>query len=714
MKSRGMTAVGRGALIGFLGLLALGTALADESDPPGRAARLSYLEGSVSLEPAGVNEWTAAELNRPLTTGDRLWTDADSAAELDIGAAVIRLAASTGFSFLNLDDVNAQMQLSAGTLIVRVWDVAGGQSYEIDTPNVAVTLEQPGVYRIEVDETGGATVVKVSDGAALASGEGGSVPVSTQHMVTFIGPDASNYAETTLGQPDQFDEWSATRDRQAEESPSRQYVADDVAGTDSLDDNGRWENTAEYGYVWTPTVVAVGWVPYRFGHWAWITPWGWTWIDQAPWGYAPFHYGRWVTVNNAWCWVPGPRRLRPVYAPALVAWTGGPTLVAGAEVGWFPLGPREVYVPGYRVSEAYLRNVNVSNTTIVNNTYITNVYENRVANIRYVNSGAAAITAVPRNVFTSGQRLGGHTVRLPPAARAGLTVSAAPPAITPVRLSVLGAGVTRRVTRPPAALASRPVVVRTPPPRAPAPFAQQLTAIEANGGRPLARSELAKIQPEAPVAPVRMLSPSGRLRGPAPPARGVARPAPQPAQSLADRERALENNRVPAAPVAPTRSPAYRPAPPPPQESAPAPTPARASAPAGEVRTDRPPPSTPRGFSPENPVRPVARPPATPLYRPPRVAPAPIETAPTPVERPAQERAAPIDRAPIERAPVERAPVERAPAERAPAQRPPPPPPAEGHPQQHAQPAAPAPQKQEAQKDSRDAHADRSRERIER
>ncbi|HYL02785.1 MAG TPA: DUF6600 domain-containing protein [Steroidobacteraceae bacterium] len=697
-------------------LFAAGTALADESDPPGRAARLSYLAGSVSLEPAGVDQWTAAELNRPLTTGDRLWTDADSAAELDIGAAVIRLGASTGFSFLNLDDTSAQMQLAAGTLIVRVWDLAGAQNYEIDTPNVAVSLQQPGVYRVEVDETGGATVVKVSDGAALAAGEGGSVPVSTQQMVTFIGPDASNYAETTLGAPDDFDQWSASRDRQSQDSPSRQYVADDVAGTDSLDDSGRWQNTAEYGYVWTPTAVVVGWVPYRFGHWAWISPWGWSWIDDAPWGYAPFHYGRWVTWHGGWCWVPGPRRVRPVYAPALVAWTGGPTLVAGAGVGWFPLGPREVYVPAYRVSDAYLRRVNVSNTTIVNNTYITNVYENRVTNIRYVNSTAGAITAVPRDTFTSGQRLSGHTVRVSPEVRAGMTVTAAAPAIAPVRQSVLGAGVTRRVAPPPAAIASRAVIVRTRPPRAPAPFAQQLAAMNASGNRPLPRSELAKIQPETPVAPVRMLSPGGRMRAPLPPARGVAPAAAQPAQSLADRERALESSRVPAAPAAP-RAPAYRPPPTPAPAVGQAP-PASAPARTPDARADRPLQRSPRTFSPEDQPRPVAPPPSLPAYRP-RVAPPPIENAPAPAQR-----------LPVERPPAERAPAEHAPSERRPADRPPSAPvtPAtttENRPAQHAPPpAVPPPQKQEAkkqeaqkeepQKDSRDAHADRSRERIER
>ena len=92
-----------------------------------------------------------------------------------------------------------------------------------------------------------------------------------------------------------------------------------------------------------------GWAPYRYGHWAWVNPWGWTWVDDAPWGYAPFHYGRWVFVGGAWGWVPGPvvgRKWRPVYSPALVAWAGGPSfgvsigIGAGPAVGWFALGPR--------------------------------------------------------------------------------------------------------------------------------------------------------------------------------------------------------------------------------------------------------------------------------------------------------------------------------------------------------------------------------------
>jgi len=177
-------------------------------------------------------------------------------------------------------------------------------------------------------------------------------------------------------------------------------------------------------------VTIVGWAPYRYGHWAYISPWGWTWVDDASWGFAPFHYGRWVFVAGAWGWVPAPPRVvgiayvRPVYAPALVAWVGGPHFgvgvgggigvggfAAGVNVGWFPLGPREVFVPSYAVSRAYVNRVNISNTTmnetVVNNYYNTTVVNRNVNvnnNVRYVNQGVpGAVTATSPRAFTSAQ-----------------------------------------------------------------------------------------------------------------------------------------------------------------------------------------------------------------------------------------------------------------------------------------------------------------------
>ncbi len=153
---------------------------------------------------------------------------------------------------------------------------------------------------------------------------------------------------------DQFDIWAQSRDRQEDMSQSSKYVSRDMPGYSDLDAAGTWHNDPAYGAVWMPTGMGPGWAPYRTGHWAWIGPWGWTWVDDSPWGYAPYHYGRWAYVGGGWGWIPGPVvvAVRPVYAPALVAWVGGPSfgvsvgIGGGAAVGWFALGPREVYRPG--------------------------------------------------------------------------------------------------------------------------------------------------------------------------------------------------------------------------------------------------------------------------------------------------------------------------------------------------------------------------------
>ncbi len=477
MGKRGGFVVSTGAMrlasLVLLSLLMLGVALADEADPPGRVARLSYVQGAVSLSPAGEQDWVGAEINRPITTGDRLWSDTPgSRAELDIGNAVIRLGANTGLSFLNLDDNVAQMQVTDGTVIVHLRELLDNQTYEIDTPNIALVLDQPGEYRIDVDGSGNATVVRVAEGQAEASGGGQTMPVYNQQMVSFTGTDQLAASGGSLGAPDGFDDWSYERDREYEQAASRQYVPEDMAGTEDLDDNGQWENTPDYGHVWVPTAVAAGWAPYSVGHWAWVSPWGWTWVDNASWGFAPFHYGRWARWRNSWCWVPGPRHVRPIYSPAMVAWVGGGAGVA-AGVGWFPLGPREVYVPGYRVSDRYVRSINITNTTIVDHTYITNVYERRITNVRYVNSGVpGAVTTVSRNVFTSAQPVNAHRVSLPPSQLARLSATAAPPAITPVRQSRLGGGAEGFGRRPPQVVLNRTVVARTAPPAATAAAAR--------------------------------------------------------------------------------------------------------------------------------------------------------------------------------------------------------------------------------------------------
>jgi FecR protein len=557
-----LTRRGALALLALWASAAIAPALADEGDPPGRVARLSDVEGAVSLEPAGMEQWTAATLNRPLTTGDRLWADRDSRAELDLGDAVIRLGNNTAFAFLNLDDANAQLQVTAGTLLVRVRELAPNQSYEIDTPNLALLLQQPGAYRVEVSEAGDTTLVKVSEGAAQAAGVTQTVAIGAAQQMRFSGAATLAYDSATLGPADGLDNWAASRDGQFDNSTSAEYIADDIPGTQDLDDNGRWQDTPEYGYVWVPTAVVAGWVPYRFGHWVWITPWGWTWLDDAHWGYAPFHYGRWAEWRNSWCWMPGPPQLRPVYAPALVAWVGGSAAATPAprrSLGWFPLGPREVYVPAYPASTAYTRNVNITDTTIVDSAVIAGAAQTGAATpTHYVNNRPDVVTVVPQEILTSGQRVGAHAEHLSAAALAKIPVSSAPLSLPPIRQSVLGPDEGRSAVRPPAALLQRRVLAHTPPPRAPAPFEKQLAAMQENGGRPLASGELARLQPATPAVPVKVIAASGLVVGATPVPRHNRGGHPLPATgagasgtaSLVDRERQLQNATLPPAPRA--------------------------------------------------------------------------------------------------------------------------------------------------------------------
>ncbi len=222
-----------------------------------------------------------------------------------------------------------------------------------------------------------------------------------------------------LPRPDDFDDWCFARDERYDNSLSRRYVSDEVIGAADLDEYGAWDDMPSYGSVWFPARVASGWAPYRSGHWAWIDPWGWTWVDNAPWGFAPFHYGRWVYVGNRWGWLPGPVAMRPVYAPALVVFVGGSNWQSGyarggAPVGWCPLGPRDVYVPPYRVSRGYYTHVNASNTRMIDRDRLGRSYEN-FAHGRPMHDrdyayrhDPAAVTAVSRETFVHARPVAGR------------------------------------------------------------------------------------------------------------------------------------------------------------------------------------------------------------------------------------------------------------------------------------------------------------------
>jgi hypothetical protein len=512
-----------------------------------------------------------------MTNGDNLYTDNDARAVLRIGQNAIRLNSLTNFQFVNLSDNIVQTSINSGSLSLRVRHLFDGESWEVDTPNGAVTLLRMGEYRVDTDATRNATMVTVRAGDIQVTANNQSFPVHSGQTAYFDNsgnpPDVQD-----ANQPDDFDSFIATRDR-LEDVPPPQYVSPDMVGYEDLNANGDWRNTPD-GPVWTPRVAA-GWTPYHDGYWAWVDPWGWTWVDAAPWGFAPFHYGRWAYANNSWGWYPGAVDARVYYAPALVAFVGGGGFGVGV-VGWFPLGPREVYYPSYQVSQSYIRQVNVTNTRITN----INVTNINVTNINYVNR--SAVVAVPQNAFASAQPVQRAAVHIDPNQMRQVQIIGTAPKVAPQPASVLGNSA-HRAGAPPAAVANRPVVAKlAPPPRA-VPFAAKQQMLQQHPGVPVAPAQLQTLRAQVArqnPAPARMqvqaintkqvhaVTPTVRS-GPAPtfaqrPAQRAAQPQTAPGQPPKQNPRtqppvpAAHPENVPA--VHPPAQPPVRQAPPPAKE----------------------------------------------------------------------------------------------------------------------------------------------------
>jgi len=457
-----------------------------QADPPSRVARLNLIRGPITIQPSGSGDWIDANPNRPLTTGDHLWTDQDARGEMHIGSAAIRLSDHVGASILNLTDTVAQLQLAQGTIDVRIRELGPNETFEIDTANLAFTARAPGEYRIDASPNGGPTTITVRAGTGEVSGSGGG-PYPLQFNRQYSVADNLGSAPTANPVPprDAFDNFVMTRIRREEQSQSAQYVSRDMIGYDDLDEHGAWRNDPVYGWIWVPYGVGGGWAPYHHGHWANVYPWGWTWVADESWGFAPYHYGRWVQGGYGWAWIPGPRGPRPYYAPAMVGWVGGAGFGATVSfggvvgVGWYPLGPRDVWVPPYRASPGYIQNMNVYNSRAVNVVQVDNYYGNYQRNPGWNGGGgmyaqnAAAVTAVPRGAFVGGQAVASASVRVSPGQLSnpqvvhGAAGFGAGSGLTPPSGASIPAASRPSSIRPPAALGNQPVFTRTAPsPRA--------------------------------------------------------------------------------------------------------------------------------------------------------------------------------------------------------------------------------------------------------
>jgi hypothetical protein len=422
----------RAAAIALVSLAALAAfaitpapAHAADDDLPSRVGRVALSSGAVYLAPEDrADAWGEVGQNYPVANGDNVWVSGEGRAEVDFGIAQLRLAGDTNVHVSRLDDHEFSLYVAQGRVIVRLRTLDPGDVARIDTPNTQVALLRPGLYRVDVSNDRQETTLVVREGQAAASVTGASQQVLPGQTATMFGA-ADVQADVRNGTGvDGFDTWSASRDRYYRASRTAAYVSPQMVGSADLDQYGSWESYPDYGAVWFPSAVDADWAPYRDGRWVTVGAWGLTWVDAAPWGYAPFHYGRWANVNGRWGWCPGRYVARPVWAPALVAWYGGNTWGAGAGgsvYGWVPLGWRDPYVPSWR---------NCSNRcwTNYNRPYAVNVAERpRQPPTAYANYRVpGAITAMSGAALVSGRPVATNRVDAPARFAGAAPLSAAP------------------------------------------------------------------------------------------------------------------------------------------------------------------------------------------------------------------------------------------------------------------------------------------------
>ncbi len=341
------------------------------AQPPALVGSIAYILGTVSFHDDQERDWAPAVVNFPFSTGDEMWTEPDGRAELLIGTARLRLQGSTQLFATTLDDKLQHYELARGRVDLKVGAIIAGQTLEIATPRGTAILAANGDYVIEAGTTEDATRIGVRSGSArFRDVNNKEFALAAGQIGVLSGPqEQAQFEMLRQAPPPMPQEWAA-RDRIYTAAPAaaQSYTAaPELTGVNELSYYGDWSNNSQYGRVWAPRNVAADWAPYRYGHWSYVQPWGWTWIDDQPWGFAPSHYGRWVNASNRWYWVPPQERTRVVYAPAVVGFLDGTSLdtvlgaaagAALASVAWYALGPTDVYVPWYTRDRDYIRYMN--------------------------------------------------------------------------------------------------------------------------------------------------------------------------------------------------------------------------------------------------------------------------------------------------------------------------------------------------------------------
>src|SRR5438067_2495133 len=390
-----------------------------EEAPPSVVGRIGAVSGSVSLRPAG-GEWKAAAINDPLIAGMAVRTADRARAAIGIGAFRGVLTGGSEAEIARLDDAAVQIALKQGRIGIHVTRLEPGAAVEIDLPQGGVWLLAPGDYDIVAgnDQITGRIAVFTGQAQFAGSGADRTLAAGSALVLNTKGP-----AIAAAAADDFVASWRSASE--PAEAPALKRVSAAMTGWDALDTAGTWEASEGLGAVWLPKNVPDDWAPYRYGHWRWAAPWGWNWVDDMPWGFAPSHYGRWTRIAHdggaqRWAWVPGTEVAHPIYMPAAVNFIGsaGIGLSApdpiGSVVAWFPLAPGEAYWPGYTSDLGLIRKINAGAVKDVAKIGpgVGNEPPAELITAHYPNRRFA--TVVPRAVFAGGRAVAPAQVSLPP------------------------------------------------------------------------------------------------------------------------------------------------------------------------------------------------------------------------------------------------------------------------------------------------------------
>jgi len=384
-------------------LVFLSPASRAQDDPPMQAGRLSYVSGTVSIQPVGLDDWGAAGVNLPVGPGDRVFTDSDGRAEIQVGRTFLRIGPNTDVSMVDDSESGISLAVAQGSVHLHTLGLWSGQSISINTPSGSAILSQPGELRIDVYPDQQAAIFTSLGEYAQITGAGGfSMDLYQGQALELLGSNPVTPQWLAPAPPDDLDIWSRQRDQHIAMAGSWRYISPEMPGGDELDANGSWSPGTPYGPIWYPN-VDYGWTPYHYGHWVNHWPWGPVWVEDEPWGYAPFHYGRWVMYQDRWGWVPGPIAVHPIWSPALVVFGGGVRIGGAAVSVWFPLGPGEPYHPWYPCSPRYIDQVNITNIAPAPRVRVLSTYVNiNIGAFAFVNR-TVGVTAIRQDDFAAGR-----------------------------------------------------------------------------------------------------------------------------------------------------------------------------------------------------------------------------------------------------------------------------------------------------------------------